>query len=902
MTQQCLPFNRRQIIVTATYFAAHLAKASNPDEITQFPMSTPMDVDPKYGAARDQPLNTRIIQAINHYRTTNPGTFGQRLQAARLEPIILLELMLLTYLPTGTEAPDRDTCVGYIEGNPNLWAKLVAAYGCKSFSKLFNLVDMPFLRGLTNQEIGRFPGSLSVYALQSAFEEPYQGETPQLLVNILNDYWRSCERPYSWSLPVIQSSGMGKSRMVSEAALSVFTIPINIREELGDGIQAYPPPDKKFRDYFRGHQMKSDLRLQAEYAIILSLLFTKATALLEKSIFEPGAALAWQWANYLNEGRTDREVGTNRKEFLDSVVDRAMKIRSGLDAEVQKKLVLCIAEMKESCRILVRTISGNDQRTEEVKCVVYFDEAHQLTESILLEMQNRTRRHSPYQNLGKVLSELTEFPVFFVFLSTSSGLQKFAPMCISHPSVRISHGPCPFPPFTELPFDIFVDKVFQSLKCQNKSCSLENMGQTDVMAGFGRGLWYVHHKNSVESGGLPVISLARDKLVAQGDQARMFHSLIAALGVRIGITFDHTTQASMTMESELVESHMRVVYAIPKHCEFMHTGSPSEPILAEAAARHLNYPFDHGGIEQHGPEILAQAFKKGLLAKGEHGELCGRLLVTIAHDVALKRQHSQSRAIGNHPSNPYFHQPVHVLSFLQALFTDDIFHDIILGAHSVTAKADVPTLGTAFAESYIFFSHFALAEDSEMLSAPNLAVALLRGMALQAKDNQNLIDAVIPVHMGPLAASILPKSTSAINLQFKNRKKTGPCHISRQVTIPDEKMPVISIIFELGDEQVGNDGLVAVAEARNCETYGSVDKTHWEDHHYEIVAHGCTSKTFVAVLPAVEPYYQHILADHTIIQDFPRAESRQSLHALQNLKPFFNGAQESAEWSKWLPK
>ncbi|KAF8333117.1 uncharacterized protein EI90DRAFT_2830562, partial [Cantharellus anzutake] len=213
---------------------------------------------------------------------------------------------------------------------------------------------------------------------------------------------------------------------------------------------------------------------------------------------------------------------------------------------------------------------------------------------------------------------------------------------------------------------------------------------------------------------------------------------------------------------------MRVVYAIPEHREFMHTGSPSEPILAEAAGRHLNYPYDRGGIERQGPEILAKACEKGLLAKGERGELCGRLLVTIAHDIALKHRHSLSEAVDGHPHNPYFHRPVHVLDFLCALFTED-FHDVILNAHSVTAKEDLPTLGTAFATSYIFFSHFALAEDTRMLSASNLAIALLRGMALQAKDNQKSIDAVIPVHMGPPDMSISPKSTSAINLQFKNR-------------------------------------------------------------------------------------------------------------------------------------
>ncbi|KAF8325289.1 uncharacterized protein EI90DRAFT_2189690 [Cantharellus anzutake] len=131
-------------------------------------------------------------------------------------------------------------------------------------------------------------------------------------------------RPYNLSLSVIQSSGMGKSRMVAEASLSVFTIPINIREELGHGLE-----NTEFRRYFQGHHAKSDLRLQAEYAITLSVLFTKAAALLEKPRFKykTGAELAYEWAEYLDEGRTDTEVGMNRKVFLDSVVDGARKLK-----------------------------------------------------------------------------------------------------------------------------------------------------------------------------------------------------------------------------------------------------------------------------------------------------------------------------------------------------------------------------------------------------------------------------------------------------------------------------------------------------------------------------------------------------------------------------------------------
>ncbi|KAF8324295.1 uncharacterized protein EI90DRAFT_3075735 [Cantharellus anzutake] len=747
--------------------------------------------------------------------------------------------------------------------------------------------------GLTNQESGGLPG------LQSAFQEPYRGETHKLLIETLNKYsqpsgYGPSHRPYNLSLSVIQSSGMGKSRMVHEAAHSVFTIPINIREEFGPVLKSYPPPDEEFRHYFQEHDTKSDLRLQAEYAIILGVLFTKAAELLEKPIFEhkTGTALASEWANYLNEGQTSTEVGTNRKKFLDSVVDRARQLQSAElgvprqnEKEAQRKLHLLIPWMQDSCRKFIKAISSDDGRAEDVKCIVYFDDAHQLTEPV---SPNNARRYSPHHNFGTVLSELAYSPVFFIFLSTSSHPPEFNPFPASHPSVRVAQGLRLSPPFTELPFDIFVDKVFENLESQKKNRSLENVGQTGVMAGFGRGLWYVYHKNWLEQKELPVISFARDKLIAEGNEAEVFHSLIAALGIRIGIIFDIILQASRTMESKLVESHMRVVYAIPEHREFMHAGSPSEPILAEAAARHLNDPSNGSTIEIQGPEILAQAREKGLLAKGEHGELCGRLLVTIAHDIALRQKHSLPKEF---LPDPYFHRPVHVLDFLKALFAKQ-FETVILDAHSVTAKADVPDLKTAFANAYIFFSHFALAKNSEMLSAPNLAVALLRGMALQAEDNEGSIDAIIPVHMGHPTESISPESTSAINLQFRNRKEADPCRVFRPITVPDEEMPVISIIFELGARKIGEAGLVTITEEIPRNSCSSGNKLHWDDHHYEIVAYGCISETFAAIPSAVQPHYQSVLVARTIVEDFPRAGNDKSLRAFENLKPFFDGLQE----------
>ena len=75
-------------------------------------------------------------------------------------------------------------------------------------------------------------------------------------------------QPYNHSISIIQSSGMGKSRLMDTVAELRFCFPINIREPLAPGVSgkaltqsldrnhsdpsssAYPPPDAAVYSYF----------------------------------------------------------------------------------------------------------------------------------------------------------------------------------------------------------------------------------------------------------------------------------------------------------------------------------------------------------------------------------------------------------------------------------------------------------------------------------------------------------------------------------------------------------------------------------------------------------------------------------------------------------------------------
>lgn len=219
----------------------------------------------------------------------------------------------------------------------------------------------------------------------------------------------------------------------------------------------------------------------------------------------------------------------------------------------------------------------------------------------------------------------------------------------------------------------------------------------------------------------------------------------------------------------------------------------------------------------------------------------------------------------------------------------EVFHNTILDAKSITRKAGVPALRDAFANAYVSFSHFVFAGDSEMLSTSNLVTALQRGMALQFEDTQTSIDAVIPIHMGSPDTPISPDTTSAINLRFRNRKLPEPCRIRGCLAVRNVEMPVLSIVFELGADGYTGDRVEVTEAPGGSRRVKNNNRTHADDHHYQIVAYGCGSETFKAVPKDAEAHYKTILASRTIIDDFPRANNPRSLEALLNMKPFFTG-------------
>ncbi|CUA77121.1 putative outer membrane protein PmpA [Rhizoctonia solani] len=883
-------------------------------------MDSPMDIDAGYEGSQlgsNKPNDNKRFDAakFNHavlsaIQESREASLVFRFPPKLYDHAHLLCIVVSKFLPSWQI--DVATCQEHLgKSEQSLYTALEEAYNNNDFASLLKHHAMlpRVLEHVVNQAQGMTPSSSGGFSdsqnstaldLHLVFRGPYIGKTAQILIGTLNDerkaylHTTAANTPYNWSISIVQSSGTGKSRTVEEAGKTVFTIPFNIREHGGEQKHAYPPPDKRIRLFFEERLDNDDTTQQVHYIIFLWQLFAQTLELL-KTRFKKlrGEKLALEWANYLGDGQTVLGVGQNRREFYDKVVDAATR-----EISTSGSLGRNILEgyLQKSCSKLVNRVRSTLDNTNTNACFVYFDEAHWLTQTI----KNPSKEHerNQFHNLGNVLSELIDYRVFFIFLSTNSSLKDLAPPAPFIRSARTVTGSQLITPFTELPFDIHESLVVQEFK--SPGITLKRAYDVDVMVMFGRALWHTIYQVKSEK---DIFRFAMAKLSADERPDQKANSILAALGIRVGIAFDekeiifHEKETTANkkgtvdeshpywVQSKLVESHMRVAFSIPKHRGYMHTGAPSEPILAEAAGRYLSLGGCRG-IAIEGPEQLSQALEKGLLARGERGELIGRLLVTAAHDMALE---NYCGTLEHQPNVPSYHRPIPVLVFLCALFHPS-HHQKILSARCLTRKEGVETLSEAFSNSFVFFSHFALADDSQMLSAPALATALLRGMALQAKEGQESIDAVIPIHMGSLETPISPKTTSAINLQIKNRKGLSHCKIDRSITVPDASMPTISIVLQFAITGRKQDTIkVAEGSSRTRNTRSQVT----DDHHYEIVARGCSSKLFRPITEEVESQYKALLGAGNVWEDFARRNRVDNFQALQAMKPRVNGKRQN---------
>ena len=282
---------------------------------------------------------------------------------------------------------------------------------------------------------------------------------------------------------------------------------------------------------------------------------------------------------------------------------------------------------------------------------------------------------------------------------------------------------------------------------------------------------------------------------------------VAILAARVLLDFEPAREESRKLEAKLVESRMRVVYSIPSHRQYMRSGYPSEPILAEAAikgweelrkqaSRKASRAEREYISDNIIPQTLAAHIASGLISKGERGEVVARLLVLLAMDKAVLRQKRESKE----PS-PVFGVAVPLEYFLEELFGRGHWVRI---AESFPDNGQGQKLKDAFKGAMIRFTHFGRAGDDTGATTYAAWAAVIRGMAIQCRPGQASIDIVLPIVLKNVGLS--EQVISGILISIKDRSRASN---KNKVAIDEEQIgffpandpesrPYIALVMDLG--------------------------------------------------------------------------------------------------------
>ena len=175
---------------------------------------------------------------------------------------------------------------------------------------------------------------------------------------------------------------------------------------------------------------------------------------------------------------------------------------------------------------------------------------------------------------------------------------------------------------------------------------------------------------------------------------------LAALGIRLMLEFEPLRE-SADKEAKLVEGHMRVTYSVPTHRQYLRSGAPSEPVLAEAAARVMS--------EIHGGPLGAVTgyLRNGLISKGVRGELVARLLLTLAHNKCVRFDSAKVH-------EAQYSKAVPLSDFLEALVGHGHMQKILK-----SRPDNVPggaTFKEAFKHAKVNFTHFVKGGDESVIT------------------------------------------------------------------------------------------------------------------------------------------------------------------------------------------
>ncbi|KAI0253034.1 hypothetical protein BJV78DRAFT_235120 [Lactifluus subvellereus] len=534
---------------------------------------------------------------------------------------------------------------------------------------------------------------------------------------------------------IIQSSGMGKSRLVDEFSKNHFLIPINLREE---GSQGFPPADVAVRKFLTQFDKKDKNMQEKSYSrachfLLKLFIHTKDTITTLGADNKKDRIVKFR--DFMSEGQKFDEVGKKRKNFYARVVKLARKAMDDrVDAPSEDELLGAFERLRE-CVCDGASLKGERPLAD---VFISFDEAHPL--AIPWDHNSELSNYIQFQRALHLFSDAS---LFAFFVPTNGKISQFVPPRprgpsnrILDPSNRTLHANLRTPrPFIELGFD----QLMWNRKILDEYNTLEQVTSSECIAHMGRPLWgtmYDHGDNKF--------------------RRNLLSFRYAVLSQRLALDTNTTAYILPTLsDAEVtlgqITNHLRVCVEIGEGMESIRSIAASEPILSEAAS----YVMRRRGFD------LADALSDVLTGFSIHSGDCGELLVaaffTWARDAVM---------VERSPRPPEFCRHFSVEELFSCLFSEEIVQSMFNHRPSISSsKAKQRTFREVARSANMHFNHFIQSQEQKFISCRYLIAFIARGAAVLSANCQPDFDAVFPYLYG--STDLDDKNVGFIIVQVK---------------------------------------------------------------------------------------------------------------------------------------
>ncbi|THG98432.1 hypothetical protein EW026_g3752 [Hermanssonia centrifuga] len=436
---------------------------------------------------------------------------------------------------------------------------------------------------------------------------------------------------------------------------------------------------------------------------------------------------------------------------------------------------------------------------------------------------------------------------------------------------------------------------------KENALSVDDVCSVEFMARFGRMLWWTRwkHGDSLVRQGL--ISFAVEKLNCNHPKVLTENGQLSALNVRLLLDFAPRRQIAVDKQIELVAGHMLIVHCIPDFLEGMRTSAPSEPILAEAAARIMTNM-------SHIPQYLLKQVGDGLVSSDDGGNLVARLLLTLAHDQAV--QAYQAAKASRAPSayspvvRPLYTEAILLVDFLKALISDNWLKLILDSYPTNIAPSDAlrKPFREMFKDALINFTHFVRTGDGSLVRDEGAWLAFVRGMGVQWSYNKPTVNIFLPLLLRD--EKIGRHVMSGLFIQVENGRHSEPecAHVDAETlnffsmnpSGQADNRPYVCITMNLGPRSTEKLGPNGQQRPPNVRTDESCNSSH---PRYAFTIFGCSSSVYEVIMPNEKNIYAYLRVPQSLMGEYPYREDVDRNAAMLRMKPVWVAGTSSYEWS-----